>query len=271
MSKIQRAQVSLVFTDNQLYDDFIDELKQRRELNAMILKCLTAYYYSQEVRRVIDNYGEEENIHTSEIHISESQQIIDNIRNSLALDSYYADELQNVIDNGTQMINDIMDGVDIKKKESGFVSPTTTEYGNGVPTINIGIGKNNQSNESSTGGTVLPVPNSPSSIDMGVIGSLIEQMNLIATAVKTIEGRLNLAPLEVDFSNIISGNSNAETKNAILETKTEESISKNNTNEYLDAEPSNKDLGISDSEETDSDINRLGEAKNAMLSLLSSI
>ena len=49
-----RVQLSLLFKDKKLYEDFIKIYKTERRLNRIIVACLTSYYYNQKVRELVD-------------------------------------------------------------------------------------------------------------------------------------------------------------------------------------------------------------------------
>jgi hypothetical protein len=57
----RRAQLSLIFSDAELFDNFIVPEKQNRTLRPLVVKLLTMYYYNDTVRNIVDNDGEEDN------------------------------------------------------------------------------------------------------------------------------------------------------------------------------------------------------------------
>lgn len=50
----QRVQLSLDFTDEELFRNFIEPYKKCRYLNKIIIKCLSACYYNKEIRLMIE-------------------------------------------------------------------------------------------------------------------------------------------------------------------------------------------------------------------------
>lgn len=101
-----RAQLSLLIDDDELYKQFITPCKSSRTLNGIIVRCLSAYYYNQEVRSMIEGVSI-----TSDTDSSASQttqDICDSIRNTLAMQSFLASELKNTLDAGTEDIGDIL-------------------------------------------------------------------------------------------------------------------------------------------------------------------
>lgn len=52
-----RAQVSLIFEDEELFNNLIVPEKKNRSLRPLIVKLLEAYYYSDDVRNLVDNFG----------------------------------------------------------------------------------------------------------------------------------------------------------------------------------------------------------------------
>ena len=65
MNKVKRAQFSIIFNDDVLYDQFVEPLKKAKELSDMVTKLLSVYYYSDEVRAVIDGFTIENDVDTN--------------------------------------------------------------------------------------------------------------------------------------------------------------------------------------------------------------
>lgn len=151
-----RVQLSLLFQDENLYNNLILPYKQERALNSLIIKCLSSYFYREDVRNLIESSEDDEVNDEVSSSFQDSQSICDNIRNSLAMQSFLAQELKQEIENGTEDISNIISNVNKKAEETGMVKPTTSEFNNSVWQIelkdNIDISKdtNPASNPSSS-------------------------------------------------------------------------------------------------------------------------
>ena len=82
-----RAQLSLLFTDKTLYDEFIVPCKNDRRLHSIIMKCLSAYYYNAEARNLIEGSELHKDEEVTE-KINSHQDSINNIRDLLAMQGF---------------------------------------------------------------------------------------------------------------------------------------------------------------------------------------
>lgn len=143
-----RAQISLQFDDADLFDNFITPYKEGRVLNSLIIKCLSAYYYNEDVRNLIEGTSIEEA--TDGETVQTSQSLCDNIRASLLMQDFLASELQNTINNGTDDIENILNKTNDFAEKSGVAKPTTTEYGSNILQISANNTQQCQSDQSSS-------------------------------------------------------------------------------------------------------------------------
>lgn len=130
-----RAQISLQFDDVDLFQNFITPYKDGRVLNSLIIKCLSAYYYNEEVRNLIEGTSIEDA--TDGEDIKTNQSLCDNIRASLLMQDFLASELQNTINNGTEDVENILRQTNDFAKESGVAKSTTSEYGSNMLQISM--------------------------------------------------------------------------------------------------------------------------------------
>lgn len=128
-----RAQVSLIFQDEDLYYNFVEQLKQTKQLQGTIIKCLSAYYHNPEVTALIDGYGEAELEQDSGVVAKESADIINEIRNTLAMQSFLTQELENTVEGGTQDVSDILNNATNLAEDKGLATATNTDFGDGIP------------------------------------------------------------------------------------------------------------------------------------------
>ena len=133
-----RAQCSLIFSDEDLYANFILPMKEQRELNNIIIKCLEAYYYNEEVRNSIQSYDLEEQDDEDNIIENTTQSVVDNIRSTLALQSFCVTELENTIQDGTDTFSDILNKSSDIMEEQAFVKPAKKDdFSAGVPLLTL--------------------------------------------------------------------------------------------------------------------------------------
>ena len=146
----RRAQISLQFDDADLFDNFVTPYKEGRLLNSLIIKCLSAYYYNEDVRAIIE--GTDLNEATGGSQVQSTQSICDSIRSALLMQDFLSAELQNTIDNGTSDISDILDKTNNLANETGVSKTTESEYGSTVLRLsmeNLNTDSNKQSNQQS--------------------------------------------------------------------------------------------------------------------------
>lgn len=122
-----RAQISLQFDDAELFEQFIEPYKRNRLLNGIIIKCLSAYYYNEEVRNLIEGSTLEDV--TDDENIVSTQDMINNIRASLLMQDFLTEELQNSIDNGSEDIENILNRTNSFAKQEGVMKETKSDFG----------------------------------------------------------------------------------------------------------------------------------------------
>lgn len=125
-----RAQLSLLFDDENLFDNFVIPYKNEKLLNSIIIKCLSAYYYNEEVRNLIEGTNLDEVSDSEEV--TSTQSLVDGIRASLIMQDFLASELQNTIDAGTEDVSNILNRTNDVAEQTGVAKTTTTEYGASV-------------------------------------------------------------------------------------------------------------------------------------------
>ena len=155
-----RAQLSLLFTDKELYENFIVPSKNNRMLHSIILKCLTAYYYNVEVRNQIDGVE----VNNTEVdngqHIRTQQENINNIRDILTMQGFLSEELSNTMQDGIDDFTDALDRVNKTAVDIGAMSAGRNEYGAKTVVIKALVDKSmgmpNEDGEPETEEVILP-------------------------------------------------------------------------------------------------------------------
>ena len=124
-----RAQLSLVFDDENLFDNFIKPYKEEKLLNNLIIKCLSAYYYDEDIRNGVE--GQSKDLSGVD-GVTSTQSLVDGIRASLIMQDFLASELQDTIDAGTPDVSQILNKTNEAAEKSGVAKTTKTEYGASV-------------------------------------------------------------------------------------------------------------------------------------------
>ena len=139
-----RAQLNLLFDDENLFDNFIKPYKEEKLLNNLIIKCLSAYYYDEDIRKGIE--GQTEDLSGVD-KVTDTQSLVDGIRASLIMQDFLASELQNTIDAGTEDLPQILNKTNEAAERSEVAKTTQTEYGASV--LKIGQFDSNTNNNKS--------------------------------------------------------------------------------------------------------------------------
>lgn len=133
-----RLQLSLIVDDDTLWNELIVPYKQSRgDLNALIIKLMKSYLYDNEIRNIIDGEDFEE-------QGQDIQEILDNIKNTMAVQSFMADELQSSMENASTDISDII------QKANTFSEQHPVNKTSGIDTENGAGSVANVNNGSST-------------------------------------------------------------------------------------------------------------------------
>lgn len=135
-----RAQLNLLFDDENLFDNFIKPYKDEKLLNNLIIKCLSAYYYDENIRKGVE--GQTEDLSGIE-EVTSTQSLVDGIRASLIMQDFLASELQDTIDKQTEDVSEILNRTNEAAEGAGVAKTTQTEYGASVLKIgqhNLNIG-----------------------------------------------------------------------------------------------------------------------------------
>lgn len=174
-----RVQLSLLFDDENLFDNFIKPYKDEKLLNNLIIKCLSAYYYDEDIRKGIE--GQTEDLSGVE-EVTSTQSLVDGIRKSLIMQDFLASELQKTIDAGTPDVSEILNRTNEAAEKSGVAKTTQTEYGASV--LKIGQFDSNTNNNKSESEQKQPEDDLPTKV-IDLVKSLAESGNDLS-AIKEI-------------------------------------------------------------------------------------
>lgn len=98
-----RAQLSLYFTDEELYNNLIQPERLNKTLQDLVKRLLASYYYNDKVRELVDS-GEVDSSEDSSV--STTQQLLNNIKSNLAMFQFQTDALQDVVSDGAEYFQD---------------------------------------------------------------------------------------------------------------------------------------------------------------------
>lgn len=174
-----RVQLSLMFDDENLFDNFIKPYKDEKLLNNLIIKCLSAYYYNESIRNEFE--GQIEDLSGVD-EVTDTQTLVNGIRASLIMQDFLADELQKTVDAGTPDVSEILNRTNEAAEKSGVAKTTQTEYGASV--LKIGQFDSNTNNNKSESEQKQPEDDLPTKV-IDLVKSLAESGNDL-TAIKEI-------------------------------------------------------------------------------------
>lgn len=127
MNKVLRAQMSIIFDDVTMYNEFITPLKANKELGAFVLKLLTAYYYNDNVRALIDaDISDSESAESS----PGTNDYLEKVRNTFFVMNSFIDSAKGSIDEGIKNMQSFADS---------FSSSEDTHTDFGRPVLNLTV------------------------------------------------------------------------------------------------------------------------------------
>ena len=107
-----RVQLSLIIEDNDVYNNLVIPSKHNKDLHPLCIRLLSAYYYNEEVRDLVDGVS-----NTPDDYEEAENPVMDaitSLRNNLAMQAFLGSDLAQVLENGAEDIADIANGGTIK-------------------------------------------------------------------------------------------------------------------------------------------------------------
>lgn len=175
MSAVMRAQVSLQFDDEDLFNNFIIPCKDQRLLNGIIVKCLKAYYTNSDVRDTIEGVGLEDVTDAGEV--TSTQSICDSIRASLVMQDYLVEELKQTVEDGREDVESILSQANKHAEDKGFGSSYTTKSGSTILQLEAPKVKSDDDSKSSVDGATATAPDSLASTLCKAVLMLAKDLN----------------------------------------------------------------------------------------------
>lgn len=134
MSRSLRAQVSLIFSDEDIFDNFVTPLKENKELSGMIVKLLTAYYNSEDVRNSVEGVSFEDLEGADQV--IDSTEAINQMRQTLAMQDFLFEQAKQTLEDGASEM-DALRRVNDMAKQSGVVKTEHTESGEALVQLSL--------------------------------------------------------------------------------------------------------------------------------------
>lgn len=106
---LNRVQLSLIIEDNDVFNNLVIPSKQSKDLHPLCIRLLSAYYYNEEVRNLVDGITED----YEEVSDSPVMDAINNLRNNLAMQAFLGSDLAQILENGAEDIADIATGATV--------------------------------------------------------------------------------------------------------------------------------------------------------------
>ena len=123
-----RTQISLIFDDENLFNNFIIPYKEQRALNGVIIRCLKAYFYSEEAKNSIELANNADYSTESGVRDEQTEQALQNIRETLLMQSFLADELEETLTQGSQDVSDILNRTNKMASDYGMAKQTKSQF-----------------------------------------------------------------------------------------------------------------------------------------------
>lgn len=113
-----RVQLSLILDDDEVYNNLIIPAKHGKELHPLCIRLLTAYYYNEQVRELVDGVSEYQVEGEQDNSIEDA---IASIRSNLAMQSFLQSDLAQLLEDGANDIANIANGavVNVADEEKG--------------------------------------------------------------------------------------------------------------------------------------------------------
>ena len=122
-----RVSVSLVIDDDKLYNSFILPNKHQRTLNNIIIKCLTAYFYDEDIRKAI--LGSMANVVKIKEDNKDLQSKFDSIKSTLLMQDFYAQQMSSLLEEGQELTEDMLRSANNRAAQQGNYETQKTTSG----------------------------------------------------------------------------------------------------------------------------------------------
>lgn len=122
-----RTQLSLLVPDEDLYNNFIVPLKRDKELHSIILKCLSAYYYNESIRNLIEGVSSD-GVETGE-SVPSSEEAITDMRNMLALQNIIVKDIEGQLQDDFADFSNVLKDTNKVAQENELIKDSDSAFG----------------------------------------------------------------------------------------------------------------------------------------------
>ena len=127
---VMRTQLSLVFSDKDLYEGLIVPYKSCKELTPLIVRLLSSYYYDETVRMRVDGFEEEAESMEHDAAVEEFNAAAREARKTLAMMDILSGQMAMITEDGLADMASQMNDIAAR---SGGVAAQETDFGVSVP------------------------------------------------------------------------------------------------------------------------------------------
>lgn len=127
---VMRTQLSLVFSDKDLYEGLIVPYKSCKELTPLIVRLLSSYYYDETVRMRVDGFEEEAESMEHDAVVEEFNAAAREARKTLAMMDILSGQMTMITEDGLADMASQMNDIAAR---SGGVAAQETDFGVSVP------------------------------------------------------------------------------------------------------------------------------------------
>lgn len=127
---VMRTQLSLVFSDKDLYEGLIVPYKSCKELTPLIVRLLSSYYYDETVRMRVDGFEEEAESMEHDAVVEEFNAAAREARKTLAMMDILSGQMAMITEDGLADMASQMNDIAAR---SGGVAAQETDFGVSVP------------------------------------------------------------------------------------------------------------------------------------------
>lgn len=127
---VMRTQLSLVFSDKDLYEGLIVPYKSCKELTPLIVRLLSSYYYDETVRMRVDGFEEEAESMEHDAAVEEFNAAAREARKTLAMMDILSGQMTMITEDGLADMASQMNDIAAR---SGGVAAQETDFGVSIP------------------------------------------------------------------------------------------------------------------------------------------
>ena len=224
---MNRIQLSLMIADDELYNNLLVKAKESRELHQLTISLYKAYYYNSEVRNLVNNIGNANT--TEESSDSGVSDVISQMRNNLAMQTFLLNDVANTLEDGVDGIKEAYaTGSSVPVGPNSEIKFTQNAQGTtGVKLIQMKNSENSQESVPETPASA-PMTNGLTAEEVNAFREMLaifrkSQTNMFSQSVQEVSQPTVQQDVQQDVAETVSLNENSQAS-FIEEVQTEEII-----------------------------------------------